>query len=531
MADPRQVPVSGDVAPDADAPTERAPVVGQGDKPGLHVRMFGSPQFFHLWVTQVASATGDWLGFLAIAALAARIGGGSPEAAVGVVMAARIVPGLFLGAASGVIADRFDRKRVMVVCDVGRAAVLVTLPFVDTVFGLVIASLVLECFTLLWTPAKEASVPNLVPPDHLTTANSLSLVAAYGTMPIAAGLFSLLAKVSDALGQIDALDVLRTNQEGVAFYVDAATFLFSAFMISRLTLAAQDRRRKGDRPRLDFGQAFHELKEGWHFIFINPVVRAVNVGLATGLIGGGMLVPLGPVFSNRILDAGTAGFGFLIFALGCGVALGVVLISVFQRRLPKAPVFTGALFVAGASLVVAATMVDLRSAAFFVAILGMCAGAVYVLGFTLLHESVDDELRGRIFSALYILVRFCVLLAFAVGPLLSDLLDRLSVRLVDRHISLVGVDIFVPGVRLTLWLAGVIIIGAAVLAVLSLRAGAPPVAADGERLQELVSDVTRPFADVRQSHDLLDHQDRAGPRSQPDQREPAGEGDEPGAAP
>jgi hypothetical protein len=76
MADPRQVSVAGDPALDPDAPTERAPAVGQGDKPGFHVRMFGSPQFFHLWVTQVASATGDWLGFLAIAALAARIGGG-----------------------------------------------------------------------------------------------------------------------------------------------------------------------------------------------------------------------------------------------------------------------------------------------------------------------------------------------------------------------------------------------------------------------------------------------------------------------
>ncbi len=502
MADPRQEPTPADEELGLDAPTERSTAVNPGDKPGLHVRMFGSTQFFHLWVTQVASATGDWLGFLAIAALAARIGGGSPEAAVGVVMAARIVPGLFLGAASGVIADRFDRKRVMVTCDVGRAAVLVTLPFVDTVFGLVVASLVLECFTLLWTPAKEASVPNLVPPDHLTTANSLSLVAAYGTMPLAAGLFALLAKVSERLGDIDALDVLRTNQEGVAFYADSATFLFSAFMISRLSLPARDRPVRAEgRPRIDFGQAFHELKEGWHFIFINPVVRAVNVGLATGLIGGGMLVPLGPVFSDKVLGAGSSGFGFFIFALGCGVAIGVVLISVFQRRLPKVPVFTGALFVAGASLIAAASMSDLRPAAFFVAILGMCAGAVYVLGFTLLHESVDDELRGRIFSALYILVRFCVLLAFAVGPLLSDLLDRLSRSLFDREISPLGMDIAIPGVRLTLWLAGVIIIGAAVLAVLSLRAGGrKPPSGDRERLQELVSDVTRPMSDVRRSH-------------------------------
>ena len=149
MAEQRQVPLPGLEHLAADAPTEPAPVVGQGDKPGLHVRMFGSSQFFHLWLTQVASSIGDWLGFLAIAALAASISKNNAAASVGLVMSARIVPGFFLGPASGVIADRFDRKRVMVVCDIGRASVLVFLPFVNTVLGLVIASLILECFTLL----------------------------------------------------------------------------------------------------------------------------------------------------------------------------------------------------------------------------------------------------------------------------------------------------------------------------------------------------------------------------------------------
>jgi dTMP kinase len=486
----------------------------ESDRPGIHVRVFGSSQFFHLWLTQVVSATGDWLGFLAIAALAASIGGQeSGAAAVGVVMAARIVPGFFLGPAAGVVVDRFDRKRVMVVCDVGRAGVLVFLPFVDTVYGLVFASLVLECFTLLWTPAKEASVPNLVPPDHLTTANSLSLVAAYGTMPIAAGLFSLLAGFSQALSRIDALDSLRTNQEAIAFYVDAATFLVSAVMISRLVLPKLERRPLTDgQGRIDFGQAFRELKEGWSYIFINPVVRAVNVGLATGLIGGGMLVPLGPVFSTQVLHAGTAGFGLFIFALGSGVAVGVVLLSVFQRHIPKARVFAGSVFSAGISLIVAASMSALGPAALFVAILGVCAGSVYVLGFTLLHESVDDELRGRIFSALYTLVRFCVLLAFAVGPFLADLLDRLSRNLLGGDISVFGLSISVPGVRLTLWLAGLIIMGAGVLAWMSLRAGreAAPEPQDVTPLEErllqegaeLVSGITNPFTEARRRHTL-----------------------------
>src|SRR4051812_1612789 len=101
MPEERQVPLPGLEGPAADAPTEPAPVVATGDKPGFHVRMFGSTQFFHLWLTQVVSATGDWLGFLAIASLAAHINGTKGSAAaIGIVMSARIVPGFFLGAAS-----------------------------------------------------------------------------------------------------------------------------------------------------------------------------------------------------------------------------------------------------------------------------------------------------------------------------------------------------------------------------------------------------------------------------------------------
>ena len=440
----------------------------------MHVRLFGSTAFFRLWLTQVVSATGDWLGFLAIAALATRISD-RPEAAVGLVMSARIVPGFFLGPAAGVFADRFDRKRLMVMCDVGRALVLATLPFVDTVPGLIVASLVLEVFTLLWAPAKEASVPHLVPSDHLTTANSLSLAAAYGTIPVAAGLFSLLAKISEEIEGYEFLTVIRGTQEGLAFYVDAGTFLLSALMIYTLPLP---RRRTEDRVessgrRIEFGSALRELREGWEFVFINPVVRSVNLGLATGLIGGGMLVPLGPVFVNEVLGAGQSGFGGLIFALGMGVAAGVVTISVLQRRIPKEWVFVVAVFVAGISLFTAASMSTLELASAFVFALGVCAGTVYVLGFTLLHEHVEDDLRGRIFSALYTLVRLCVLISFAVGPFLSEVFGSLSASLFDdQHVGLFGISIGVPGVRLTLWTAALIIVIAGFIATSSMRSAA-----------------------------------------------------------
>jgi dTMP kinase len=445
------------------------------DRPSRHVRLFGSTTFFRLWLTQVASATGDWLGFLAIAALATRVGAGSPSASVGIVLSARLVPGFFLAPLAGMFADRYDRKRLMVVCDVGRACVLLILPFVDTIPGLVAASLVIEAFTLLWAPAKEASVPHLVPQHHLTTANSLSLVAAYGTMPLAAGIFSLLTKLAGSFDHISFLGFLRADKVGLAFYVDAATFLLEAIIISTLPIPnRRERRKKLDleeaRETIELGGAFHELKEGWKFIFINPTVRAVNLSIATCLIGGGMLVPLGPEFATRVAGAGDAGFGFLIFAMGVGVAIGILVLSILQRNLHKERVFSGAALGCSVCLFLAASMTSLRASAAFVTGLGLCAGAVYVLGFTLLQETVEDDLRGRIFGALYTLVRFCVLLAFAAGPLLAEVLDRLSRRLFDnRHVDLLGVDLFVPGVRLTLWLAAIIIFGAGLVATFSLR--------------------------------------------------------------
>ena len=112
-------------------------------------RFFASPMYFRLWCAgRVVDGRLDR--FLAIAAMATRVGGGSPETAVGLVMSARIVPGFFLGPVAGVLVDRWDRKKVMVSCDLVRAFTLLLLPFVDHVWQLLIASLVLEMCTLLW---------------------------------------------------------------------------------------------------------------------------------------------------------------------------------------------------------------------------------------------------------------------------------------------------------------------------------------------------------------------------------------------
>ncbi|MEY4130298.1 MAG: hypothetical protein RLZZ31_422 [Actinomycetota bacterium] len=443
------------------------------DRPGLHVRLFGSHDFFRLWLVQVVSATGDWLGFSAIILLAQQIGGGAGAGAISLVMMARIIPGFFFGPLAGVLVDRWDRKKVMVFCDLGRAAVMALLPFVSDVVGLVLASLALELLTLLWAPAKDSEVPNLVPREHLTTANSLSLAAAYGTFPFASLLFALLAGISVLFGHIPGLGFLENNQIALAFYVDTATFIFAAWMISRLDLPRKNRRRSPlDEPRrFDAKKTIDELREGWREIYSNHTVRAVNLGLATGLIGGGMLIPLGAVYSTDVLDAGAAGYGLFTTALGFGVAIGVVGISALQKKLPQATVFISALFAAGIFLFVASSVSTFWISVMFVGLMGVAVGPVYVLGFAMLQQEVHDDLRGRVFSSLNTLVRVCILLSMVVGPLLAAFFGGISTSLIGGDIELGDRSYDLPGVRIALWLASSIIIFAAVAAWASLRAG------------------------------------------------------------
>ena len=436
-------------------------------------RVFGSRDFFRLWIAQVVSATGDWLGLLATVSLAARLSEGSEGAAIALVLSSRVVPGFFLATAVGVLVDRLNRKHVMVTCDLGRAAVLVTLPFVDTLVGLVVASFVLELLTLMWQPAKEATVPNLVPRHKLTAANSLNVAAAYGMFPVAAGLAALLSKAAEAMADEGWVTTLRLNEEGLAFYVDALTFLVTALIIWRIAIPARTKqeRRAAKRGSLDLGGAVRELREGWQLIAADPVVRAVNVGLATGVMGGGMLVPLGAVFVDEVIVGREADFNLVLFSLGIGMAVGVLTATMAQNRVRKAVVFASCLCGSGVVLFGAAMVDRLSLMVPLVTLLGVLAGPVYVLGFTLLHERVANEMRGRIFAALFVLVRLCLMVALAVAPLLADLLDRLSQRLWDAEVTVLGGLLPIPGVRLTLWLAALIIASAGVLAFWSLRSG------------------------------------------------------------
>lgn len=434
-----------------------------------------------LWFSQALSSMGDWIGLVAITAIASRVGGDFAGGAVALVIAVRIIPSLFLSPVVGVLLDRWNRKTIMVVTDIGRGVVLCFLPFVHNLPGLIVASLVLEAFTLMWSPAKEASVPNLVNREFLPTANSMSLAAAYGSLVPATLLFALLTKMPEWLGLSGSL-----NDEAIALYFDAFTYVLSAAVIA--TLVIPDNRAAKAEAEEASGEpkpsSWQEAKEGWRFVRRQPRVRAVIFGMGLGLIGGGAVVPLGSPFVDDVLGAGSSGYGLILAGMGIGVSVGVLLATLLQKRMPQERIFTLSAFGCGGALIAAASMNDLGLAVALIGVFGICAGSLYVLGLTLLQTNVSDDMRGRVFVTFYTATRLCILLALVAAPLLSVAFNELSNTFLDGDIDIAGFHFAVPGVRITLWGGGLIILGAGVFA---------------------ASSLARPFP---ADHAITDHQDK-----------------------
>jgi dTMP kinase len=213
---------------------------------------------------------------------------------------------------------------------------------------------------------------------------------------------------------------------------------------------------RGTRARAPVSQTWRDIKEGLGFIRAHALVRGVMIGLAGGLIGGGAIIPLGPIVATDVLHGGQGSFGLLMTALGIGAAIGVVTLLWLQRRLPRQGVFTTAVVATGVAIIALASMSSLFPAFLLVALLGAGAGCAYVTGFTLLQESVADDMRGRTFATLYTIVRLCLLLSLTIWPFVAGALSAISRHAVDSGVHVGRLHIALPGVRLALWLGGLI---------------------------------------------------------------------------
>lgn len=431
------------------------PAVPQSSAPTSHrVRsVLAIPAFRRLWLVTAGSATGEWLSLLALSALATQLASGyqAQSFALGGVVATKLLPALLLGPLAGALADKFDRRHVMVVCDVLRFGLFVSIPLVGSLVWLFVAVFLIEICAMFWTPAKDAAVPNLLRrPDQVETANQLALVVTYGVaVLVATGLFTVLSRTGSVLGGDEGETTtlhIALAITGLAYLVMAITVWFGIPEISG---------RSGGRREVAPG-VVALLRDGATFVVSTPLIRGLVAGIIGAFAAGGTVVGSGTLYAAS-LGGGNAAYGLLFGAVFVGLALGMGAAPSMARRIPHNRLFGAAIVAAGVALVLVAVAPHLMVAIAAVGLVGGFAGIAFLTGLTIIGSEVADEIRGRIVAFVQSIVRLTLLGSMALVPLLVGVVST-------QRVELLGKSFLIDGTRIVMLVGGVVAAAVGMLA-------------------------------------------------------------------
>ncbi|MBA3243516.1 MAG: MFS transporter [Acidobacteria bacterium] len=385
-----------------------------------------------LWLGQVVSQLGDWFNTIALYTLVLEVTGGSGRA-IGLVLVTRFLPMVFLGPFAGVVADRFNRRTVMIVSDLARALVVLGFLFIRRpehlwmVYALSAVQLSLSTF---FEPARSAALPSVVSDRELMTANTISSVT-----------WSAMLTLGAAIGG------LITSWFGTraAFVLDSVSYLASAALIASLRLP---RRPQREKRKLTLARALGltDTLEGLRYVRTRPHVKALMLVKPAWGVGGGVLTLL-TVFGDKIFTVGgraASGIGILLAARGVGTAIGPLV----TRRLAgetRGQMQKGigiSFIIAGVFYAAFAVSTNFPLALLMLVLAHMGASMLWVSSTVLLQTAVEDAFRGRVFAAEMMLLTLALAASnYATG----EALDRFRVS--PRAITFAfGIFFMLPGV-------------------------------------------------------------------------------------
>jgi dTMP kinase len=421
--------------------------------------------FRRLWIALSLSSLGDWLSILALIVLAPSLTSGGAVAktsAVGGVWVVTLLPALLFGPLAGALADRLDRRMLMIAGDVIRGLLFLSIPLFPNLTWIYVAKFLAGITSQFWSPATSASIPNLVPKDKLERANQLSLLTTYGTAPLAAGLFSALALVSEGVSRVTPL--FHASNVDLALYFNAASYFISAITVYFI----REIPKRSASDKISVPSTLRSIWDGWRFIRNTPAVRGLVLGMLGAFAAAGVVVGLGYQYVSATLHGGSAGWG-LVFAaifigMALGMALGTKLLGDFSRRRLFGVTLTGA----AVSLALIGLIPVLGVVVLFVVLLGALSGIAYATGFTIVGLEVDDDTRGRVFAFFNSTIQVILLAVIAVVPFISAGLTGLITHINGTGDVKIGNVVYASaGQNLVILLAALI---AALLGVTSYRA-------------------------------------------------------------
>ena len=412
------------------------------------IKIFSKSQFSVLWWSGTLSSFGDWATLFASVALASYLGseGGNSELTAVIPIVARIIPAL-MSSFAGILADRFNKKNVMIICDLSRMVIVLGLFFTTTLIQLFLINFLSEIFSLIRQPSRESVVPEVVDNEYLVKANSLFTVGTYASLPLASLAFGVISDNS----LIEGIVSYGNGWNGsVIFVIDSVTFLISSFLLLYL---------KTDSPNKNIekqSNVLGDLKEGLNYFLSVQELRTVTTSISLSLVGAGALFVLGNTYLTESLKFTQSSFGFMIASFGFGIIFTMVILSYFVTSFSRIPFFIGiSMVITGLSLLFAFNSSEFSTILFFIFISGIGSGSIYLLTISYLQSTTDKNLRGRVFGNFYTIGRLSILLSLFISGFAANFINQyfefdgvlFVLRISSGFILLSGLITFVKGYR------------------------------------------------------------------------------------
>ena len=384
------------------------------------VKIFSKSQFSILWWSGSLSSFGDWATLFASVALASQLGSETGNSGITAVVpvVARIIPA-FLSSFAGLMADRMNKKNIMIFTDLSRMLIVLFLLFTTSLVQLFIVNFLTEIFSLMRQPSRESIVPEIVHKENLVKANSLFAIGTYATLPIASILFALIADIRVP----DFISNFGNGWSGsIIFIFDAFTFFLSAYLLVFL-------KTKSVKPNQGSqGFVLREFKEGLNYFYSNQEIRNITVSISLSLFAAGSLFILGHTFLTVDLGFTESSFGFMIASFGTGIIFSMVTFSYFISSFSRVSFVIGLCMLStGISLYTAFISTEFINILLSIFISGVGTGGVYLLTISFLQATTDQQMRGRVFGNFYTIGRIALLLSFLTSGLAANYLDPLFV--------------------------------------------------------------------------------------------------------
>ena len=347
----------------------------------------GNHDFRRLFIGGLVSQTGDWFNSVALLTLLLSLTGSGE--AVGYILIIKLLPSFFVGPLAGVVADRFNRKTIMIVADVLRGIIVLGFLVVqrpDQVWLVYAIAAVEIAISTFFDPARSAAIPGIVSRAELISANALSSASWSVTLALGAALGGL---VTDAFGR------------NTAFVIDSLSFFVSAAFIAAVRIRFSTSTRSKHVSLAD-ATGVTELIEGARYLKSNPRVMALLLVKSGWGLGGGVLLLL-TIYGKQIFPIGrdgAASIGLLYAARGTGALIGPVIAGMISSGIPRTMrrAITIAFFVSSAFYLFYAQSPSLIIA--LICVLGAHSGGSiqWVFSTTLLQMTVPDRFLGRVFA-------------------------------------------------------------------------------------------------------------------------------------